>query len=154
MPPAALPCPPRPPCPIEGVLVTIPQPYWCSTFDIPVFWHRTYVLDVLQRVFVVSFTPGKGREETVEQQMDLLSATVAFLVANGNKATDEVSWKRACLLRPGFVFVFLLRSVESVPAWSLLLFCSSWNVIRQRQVENLSWDTRGAVSCVQPRVVG
>lgn len=39
---------------------------------------------------MVSFRPGHGPEETEEQQMDLLSAAVSFLVANGNNATDEV----------------------------------------------------------------
>eukprot|EP00752_Nemacystus_decipiens_P011483 g10195.t1 len=43
-----------------------------------------------KRVFVMSFRPGHGPEEKEEQQMDLLSATIAFLIANGNPATDEV----------------------------------------------------------------
>lgn len=50
---------------------------------------------IAQRVFAVSFRPGRGPEETEEQQMDLLSATVSFLVANGNNTTDEVQLKRA-----------------------------------------------------------
>ncbi|CAM9837946.1 unnamed protein product, partial [Scytosiphon promiscuus] len=43
-----------------------------------------------KRVFVVKFRPGHGPEEGQEQQMELLSATVSFLAANGNNATDEV----------------------------------------------------------------
>lgn len=39
---------------------------------------------------MVSFRPGHGPEETEEQQMDVLSASISFLVANGNNTTDEV----------------------------------------------------------------
>lgn len=56
-------------------------------------WHSAsavFTRCALQRVFVVGFRPGHGPEETEQQQMELLSTTIAFLVANGNNATDEV----------------------------------------------------------------
>lgn len=46
------------------------------------------IIPSIQRIFVVRFKSDTPVME--EQQMTLLSETVSFLVANGNKTTDEV----------------------------------------------------------------
>lgn len=52
--------------------------------------HFFFLVTQQRRVFVVKF--GGAKPTTLEDPMHLLLETASFLVAHGNKTTDEVSY--------------------------------------------------------------